>query len=308
MGPSRSHNRELTMPTERLKAQDFPKEVLTLFDRYVHGFIDRRGFLEGASKFTAGGLSAAAMLDLLSPQYAWARQVDANDERIVADYLEYPSPRGSGTMRAYSARPSDGGPWPSVLVIHENRGLNPYIEDVVRRFGAAGFLALGPDALTPLGGYPGNDDEGRAMQRELDRDTMVEDFHAGADFLASHSDSTGRVGAVGFCFGGGMVGTLAVRIPTLGAGVPFYGRQPDAADVPNIQAPLLIHYAGLDERVNAGWPAFEAALEEHGKEYTMHMYEGVNHGFHNDTTPRYDETAAKLAQERTMAFFREHLG
>ena len=199
------------------------------------------------------------------------------------------------------------GPWPAVLVIHENRGLNPYIEDVVRRFAAANFLAFGPDALTPLGGYPGNDDDGRAMQRQLDRATMIEDFVAAAEFLMSHSDSTGRVGAVGFCFGGGVVNTLAVRLPDLGAGVPFYGSQPAAEDVPSIQAPLMIQYAGLDERVNAGWPEYEAALQANGKSFTMHMYEGVNHGFHNDTTPRYDEEAATLAQRRTIDFFNEHL-
>jgi carboxymethylenebutenolidase len=193
------------------------------------------------------------------------------------------------------------------LVIHENRGLNPYIEDVVRRLGAAGFLALGPDALTPLGGYPGNDDEGREMQRQLERATMTEDFVAGAEFLMSHPESTRRVGAVGFCFGGGMVGTLAVRLPNLGAAVPFYGSQPDPDDVARIEAPLLIHYAGLDERINAGWPAFEEALQASGKTYTMHMYPNANHGFHNDTTPRYDEAAATLAQERTIAFFNEHL-
>jgi carboxymethylenebutenolidase len=295
------------MTDERRKARDFPQEVLDLFDRYVHGLIDRRAFLDGAATFTVGGLTAAGILEQLSPRYAWAEQVPLDDARIVQEYIEYPSARGSGTMRGYLARPSGSGPWPAVLVIHENRGLNPYIEDVVRRFAAADFLALGPDALTPLGGYPGNDDEGRAMQRQLDRATMTEDFVAGAEFLMQHPDSTGRVGAVGFCFGGGMVGTLAVRLPSLAAGVPFYGSQPAAEDVPRIQAPLMIHYAELDERINRGWPAFEAALKEHGKTYTMHLYEGVNHGFHNDTTPRYDEAAARLAQERTMAFFGEHL-
>ncbi len=297
------------MSRERLQATDFPQEVLALFDKYVHGLLDRRGFLDQAAHFAAGGMTAAAFLDALSPEYAWAAEVPEGDERVSLEYVEYDSPRGSGTMRGYLARPTgSSGPWPAVLVIHENRGLNPYIEDVVRRFGAAGFLALGPDALTPLGGYPGNDDDGRTMQRELDRETMTEDFIAGGRYLVDHADSTGRLGAVGFCFGGGMVGTLAVRMPELAAGAPFYGSQPVAADVPNIQAPLQIHYAGLDERINAGWPAFEAALREHGKEYTMHMYPDVNHGFHNDTTPRYDESAARLAQERTIAFFREHLG
>jgi carboxymethylenebutenolidase len=296
------------MSDERKSASDFPREVLSLFDKYVHGLIDRRAFLDGAAKFAVGGLSAAAMLEALRPRYAWARQVPPDDARVQASYVEYPSPRGSGTMRGLFARPSSGsGPWPGVLVIHENRGLNPYIEDVVRRFAAVDFIALGPDALTPLGGYPGNDDAGREMQARLERDTMTEDFVAGFEYLRDHASSTGRVGAVGFCFGGGMVNTLAVRLPDLGAGVPFYGGQPPAEDVPRIRAPLMIQYAGLDERINAGWPAYEAALRSNGKSYVMHMYEGANHGFHNDTTPRYDEAAAKLAQDRTIAFFNEHL-
>ena len=296
------------MSKKRMKAADFPQEVLSLFDKYVHGVIDRRAFLDGAAKFAVGGMSAAMMLESLRPEYAWAQQVPPDDERIDAEYIEYPSPRGSGTMRGLLAKPSQGdGPWPAVLVIHENRGLNPYIEDVVRRFAAADFLALGPDALTPLGGYPGTDDEGRTMQRQLDRGTMTEDFVAGAEFLMEHAQSTGRVGAVGFCFGGGMVNTLAVRLPNLGAGVPFYGSQPAAEDVPSIRAPLMIHYAEFDERINAGWPAYEEALEANGKSYVMHMYAGVNHGFHNDTTPRYDEEAAALAQRRTIDFFNEHL-
>lgn len=296
------------MSEERMRASDFPQEVLALFDKYVHGIIDRRAFFDGAAKFAVGGMTAAAMFESLRPHYAWAQQVPPDDERIDAEYVEYPSPRGSGTMRGLLARPSQGtGPWPGVLVIHENRGLNPYIEDVVRRFAAADFVALGPDALTPLGGYPGSDDEGRALQSRLDRETMTEDFIAGAEYLIGHEDSTGRVGAVGFCFGGGMVGTLAVRMPDLAAGVPFYGSQPASEDVPRIRAPLMIHYAGLDERINAGWPAFEEALRANGKSYVMHMYEGANHGFHNDTTPRYDAEAAELAWSRTIAFFKEHL-
>lgn len=291
----------------RQSATDFPPEVLKLFDQYVHGLIDRRGFLDGAAKFTVGGMTAAAFLDALSPEYAWASEVSADDPAIQQEYIEYDSPDGSGTMRGYLARPTGvTTPVGGVLVIHENRGLNPYIEDVVRRMAAAGFVALGPDALTPLGGYPGNDDEGRTMQRQLDRDAMTEDFVAGVHYLSGRDDTT-RVGAVGFCFGGGMVGTLAVRLPELAAGVPFYGRQPAAEDVPQIQAPLQIHYGELDERINEGWPAFEAALQEHGKTYEMHMYPNANHGFHNDTTPRYDQAAAQLAQERTIAFFREHL-
>ena len=296
------------MPKERMQASEFPQEVLTLFDQYVHGAIERRDFLDGAAKFAVGGMTAAGILDALSPQYAWAAQVSEDDDRVRLEYVEYESPNGSGTMRGYMARPTSGsGPWAAVLVIHENRGLNPYIEDVVRRMGAAGFLAFGPDALTPLGGYPGTDDEGRTLQRQLDRATMTEDFVAAAEFLMEHTESTGRVGAVGFCFGGGMVNTLAVRLPNLAAGVPFYGSQPAGADVPRIEAPLLIQYAGLDERINGGWPAFEEALQAANKTYTMHMYPNVNHGFHNDTTPRYDEEAASLAQERTIAFFNEHL-
>ena len=297
-----------TMTRQRMKADEFPQEVLTLFDKYVHGMIDRRAFLDESAKFALGGMTAMGFLDALSPEYAWAAEVPEDDERVHLEYVEYHSPNGSGTMRGYMARPSgSSGPWPAVLVIHENRGLNPYVEDVVRRFGAAGFLAFGPDALTPLGGYPGTDDEGRTMQRELDRATMTEDFVAAAEFLMEHGESTGRVGSVGFCFGGGMVNTLAVRLPALGAAAPFYGSQPTAEDVPSIQAPLQIHYAGLDERVNAGWPAYEAALEAAGKTFTMHMYPEVNHGFHNDTTPRYDRAAAQLAQQRTIDFFREHL-
>jgi carboxymethylenebutenolidase len=294
--------------TERKKATDFPQEVLALFDGYVHGFIERRDFLEGAAKVLGGGAAALSVLSALQPRYAWAQQVPADDPRIQAEYVEYPSPNGSGTMRGYLAAPRGATEAkPAVLVIHENRGLNPYIEDVVRRFAAADFLALGPDALTPLGGYPGNDDEGRELQRQLDPQVMMEDWVAAFEFLRTHPSCTGRVGAVGFCYGGGVVNRLAVRLPNLGAGVPFYGSAPPSEEVANIQAPLLIHYASLDERVNAGWPEYHRALDAAGKRYAMHMYEGVNHGFHNDTTPRYDEAAARLAEERTIAFFNEHL-
>lgn len=294
--------------TERKKAGDFPKEVLALFDGYVHGFIERRDFLEGAAKVLGGGAAATSVLSALQPHYAWAQQVPEDDSRIRAEYVEYPSPNGSGTMRGYMAVPEGAaGPKPAVLVIHENRGLNPYIEDVVRRFAAADFVALGPDALTPLGGYPGNDDEGREMQRQLDRDTMMEDWVAAFEFLRTHPTSTGKVGAVGFCYGGGVVNLLAVRLPTLGAGAPFYGAAAPSEGVPAIVAPLQIHYAALDERVNAGWPEYQRALDAEGKDYTMFLYEGANHGFHNDTTPRYDEDAARLAQDRTIAFFNRHL-
>jgi carboxymethylenebutenolidase len=293
---------------KRRSAKEFPQEILKLFDGYVHGFIGRRDFLEGAAKVLGGGAAALGALEALEPEYAWAEQVPTDDPRVRQEYVTYPSPEGSGEMRAYMAVPEGATEaLPGVLVIHENRGLNPYIEDVVRRFAAANFVALGPDALTPLGGYPGNDDEGRAMQRQLDRDAMMEDWVAGFRFLRDHEATTGRIGAVGFCYGGGVVNQLAVRLPDLGAGVPFYGSAAAIEDVPRIQAPLMIQLAGLDERVNAGYPEYQAALDEHGKVFTVHVYEGANHGFHNDTTPRYDEEAATLAQERTIAFFDEHL-
>ena len=295
------------MSHDRMKASDFPQEVLSLFDKYVHGMIDRRSFLDGAAKFAVGGITAVSMFEALRPRYVWARHVAPDDARIQTEYVDYESPNGSGTMRGYMARPATDGRRPAILVIHENRGLNPYIEDVVRRFAAADFLAFGPDALTPLGGYPGNDDDGRTLQSQLDRGSMTEDFVAAAEFLMARPESTGGVGAVGFCFGGGVVNTLAVRLPNLGAGVPFYGSQPSTEDVPLIQAPLMMQYAGLDDRINDGWPAFDVALRANGKTYSMHMYGEVNHGFHNDTTPRYDEAAAMLAQRRTMDFFNEHL-
>ena len=293
----------------RLKASDFPQEVLSLFDKYVHGMIDRRAFMEGASRFAVGGMTAQVMFEALRPHYEWARQVPEGDARVRTQYVEYDSPTGNGRMRGLMAWPEGVvGPFGSVLVVHENRGLNPYIEDVVRRFAANGFLAFGPDALTPLGGYPGDDTKGGEMQRTLDGPKVLNDFEAGARFLMKHADSNGKLGATGFCFGGGVVNQLAVRMGSdLKAGAPFYGSQAAAADVPRIQAPLLIHYAGLDERINGGWPAYEAALEAAGKKYTMHMYDGVNHGFHNDTTPRYDEAAAKLAQQRTIDFFKQYL-
>jgi carboxymethylenebutenolidase len=294
--------------TTRKKAGDFPQEVLALFDGYVHGHIHRRDFLEGAGKVLGSSAAAVGVLQALRPNYAWARHVARDDARIRQEYVTYPSPSGSGAMRGYLAVPAGATePMPAVLVIHENRGLNPYIEDVVRRFAAADFVALGPDALTPLGGYPGNDDEGREMQRQLDRDVMMEDWIAAFRFLRDHEATTGRVGAVGFCYGGGVVNQLAVRLPDLGAGVPFYGSAPDPEDVPSIEAPLMIQLAGLDERINAAYPAYREALEANGKDFAVHTYEGANHGFHNDTTPRYDEEAASLAQERTIAFFNEHL-
>ncbi|MFB3142230.1 MAG: dienelactone hydrolase family protein [Acidobacteriota bacterium] len=290
------------------KATDFDQKLLNLFDRYVHGLINRREFLEGASKFAVGGLSAAAILESLNPKYVQAQQIPEDDPQLKTETIEYPSPQGSGTIRAYLARPANSsGNLPGVVVIHENRGLNPHIKDVARRTGLAGFLALAPDALTPLGGYPGNDDEGRTLQRQLDRGKMTEDFVAAALHLKSHPECSGRIGVVGFCFGGGMANTLAVRLPDLAAAVPFYGGQPAAEDVPKIKAPLLLHYAGLDARVNKGWPDYEAALKANGVTYTAHIYGGANHGFHNDTTPRYDQAAATLAWQRTIDFFNQSL-
>jgi carboxymethylenebutenolidase len=293
---------------ERMKATDFPKEVLTLFDRYVHGVIDRREFLDGASKFALGGMTAAAMLECLLPQYALAQQVQPNDQRIRTQYVTINSPEGYGTVRGYFARPATvSSKLPAVLVVHENRGLNPYIEDVARRLATADFLAFAPDGLTSLGGYPGTDERGVEMQRTLDAGKLLQDFISGVRFLREHSESNGKVGAVGFCFGGGIVNQLAVRLPYLSAAVPYYGGQPSADDTVRIQAPLLIHYASTDERINAGWPAYETALKGARKEYTVHTYPNTMHGFHNDTTPRYDQAAARLSWDRTVAFFNEKL-
>ena len=286
-------------------ASEFDRELLDLYDEYVHGQTDRRGFLNRAAKFAVGGVTAASILDSLKPNYALAQQIATDDERINAEYQAYPSPDGHDKTCGYLVAPTEAeGKVPGVVVLHENRGLNPYIEDVARRVAVAGFLAFAPDALAPLGGYPGTDDEGRLMQRQVDRDKMMADFIAAARFVHSHPNCTGKVGVVGFCFGGGMSNALAVSLPDIiAAAVPFYGRQPAAEDVPKIKAALLIHYAELDRRINRGWPAYEAALKEAGVTYTAHIYEGVNHGFHNDTTPRYDEAAAKLAWQRTIDFF-----
>lgn len=293
---------------KRMKASDFSQELLDLYDGYAHGQVTKREFLEQASRFAVGGVTAAAILQNLSPKYALAQQVDPSDPGIQTEWIEYDSPEGHGAIRAYLVRPSDAADkLPGVVVVHENRGLNPYIEDVARRVAVAGFMAIAPDGLTPLGGYPGNDDQGKEMQRELDRAKLMEDFFAAFEHVKARDDSTGKVGVVGFCYGGGVSNAMAVAYPELAAAVPFYGRQAAAEDVPKIEAPLLLHYAGLDERINEGWPAYEAALKEHGKDYNAHIYPDVNHGFHNDTTPRYDETAAKLAWERTIDFFNTHL-
>jgi carboxymethylenebutenolidase len=293
---------------ERKKAGDFPPEVLKLFDGYVHGFISRRDFLDRAAKFTVGGFTAAAMLESLRPNYAFAQQVAKDDGRIKTEYLTYPSPQGSGTMRGYFARPANPSEkLPGIVVIHENRGLNPYIQDVARRLAIDNFVAFAPDALTPVGGYPGDEEKATQLFGQLDSAKRAEDLFAAVGFLKSRPECSGKIGAVGFCFGGGIVNMMAVRFPDLGAAVPFYGSQPSAADTAKIKAPLLIHYAGLDERIDAGWPAYEAALKANGVKYEMFMYPGVNHGFHNDTTPRYDEAAAKLAWSRTIAFFKANL-
>jgi carboxymethylenebutenolidase len=296
------------MVMERKKASDFPPGVLKLFDSYVHGMIDRRQFLDRAAKFAVGGFTASAMLESLKPNYAFAQQVAKDDKRIKTSYLNYPSPQGSGEMRGYFALPANpAGKLPGVLVVHENRGLNPYIEDVARRLALENFVAFAPDALTPLGGYPGDEEKAATLFAELDPKKRLQDFVAGAKFLKSRPECTGKIGAVGFCVGGGVVNNLAVLLPDLAAAVPFYGNQPSAADTAKIKAPLLIHYAGLDERITSGWPAFEAALKANGALYNEYTYPGVNHGFHNDTTPRYDEAAAKLAWSRTVAFLNKHL-
>lgn len=294
---------------ERKKASDFPQELLNLFDRYVHGDIPRREFLEGAKKFAAGGITAAALFESLRPNYAWAQQVPKDDARIQTAYETVDSPQGNGSIRGYLVKPAKAaGKLPGVLVIHENRGLNPYIEDVARRLGTQNFLAFAPDALTSAGGYPGDDEKGGAAFRQIDRGKMTEDFVAAARWLKARSDCTGKIGAVGFCFGGGVVNTLAWRLGAdLAAGVPYYGGQAPAAEAPKIKAALLLHYASLDTRINNGWPAYEEALKANNVPHTAHMYEGTNHGFHNDTTPRYDEAAAKLSWQRTLDFFNKHL-
>ncbi|MDZ4289160.1 MAG: dienelactone hydrolase family protein [Prosthecobacter sp.] len=294
---------------KRKTAADFDQDLLNLYDDFAHGRIDRRGFMERASRFAAGGLTGAALLEMLSPNYAFAEQVGKDDARIEAAYADYDSPQGAGKMRGLLVKPAKAaGKLPGVLVIHENRGLNPYIEDVARRVAVAGFVAFAPDALFPLGGYPGSDDKGREMQAKRDPAQMAEDFIAAAKWLAGHAACDGKAGVVGFCYGGGMANTLAVRLPdVIRAAVPFYGRQPATEDVPKIKAALLIHNAELDTKVNEGWPAYEAALKKAGVRYAAHTYPKANHGFHNDTTPRYDEAAAKLAWERTVAFFNETL-
>ncbi|PYE23630.1 carboxymethylenebutenolidase [Rhizobium sp. PP-CC-3A-592] len=292
----------------RLTAKDFDPELLELYDYYAHGKISKREFLDRAAKFAIGGLTAAAILSSMSPDYALAQQVAFTDPEIVAEYITYPSPKGHGEVRGYLVRPAKTqGKVAAVVVVHENRGLNPYIEDVARRVAKAGFIALAPDGLSSVGGYPGNDEKGRELQKSVDPTKLMNDFFAAVEFMMAHDAATGKVGMTGFCYGGGVSNATAVAYPELAAAVPFYGRQPKAEDVPRIKAPLLLHYGELDKGVNEGWPAYEAALKAAGRTYEAYIYPGANHGFHNDSTPRYDEAAAKLAWDRTIAWFNRYL-
>lgn len=294
---------------ERKKASDFPQGLLDLFNLYAHGDINRREFLDRAEKFAGGGVTAVALWEMLRHNYAWAQQVPPSDGRIKTERVDVPTPQGHGNIRSLLVRPANAtGRLPGILVVHENRGLNPYIEDVARRLGTSNFMALAPDGLTTLGGYPNNEERGVELFGQLDRNKLNEDWVAAARWLKARSDCTGKIGAVGFCYGGGIVNMLAVRLGAdLAAGAPFYGGQPTAEEAARIKAPLLIHYGSLDQRINAGWPAYETALKAANVKYTMHMYEGANHGFHNDSTPRYDEAAAKLAWQRTLDFFNQNV-
>ena len=291
-----------------LKKEDIKQEVFDLYDDYAHNRIDRREFAQKLSTYAVGGVTVASLMGFLMPDYKGGILIKQDDPRVKSEYINYQSPKGGGTIKALLSKPADAkGKLGGVVVVHENRGLNPHIEDVGRRAALAGFISLAPDALTPLGGYPGNDDQGREMQSKRDRNEMLEDFIAGFEYIQKHADCNGKAGAVGFCFGGWIVNMMAVRIPTLAAAVPFYGGQPTAEDVPKIKAPLLLHYAELDTRINEGWPAYEKALKENKKDYTAYMYPQVNHGFHNDSTPRYDKAAAELAWQRTVDFFKAKL-
>jgi carboxymethylenebutenolidase len=292
----------------RMTAADFDPQVLILFDAYVHGAIDRRGFLDKAKRYCAAGVSAAMLLDQLSPKFAEAQQVPKDDARLKIAWEEFPSPQGSGKGKGYLVRPASAtGKLPAILVVHENRGLNPHIEDIARRVALEGYMAFAPDALFTAGGYPGDEDKARAAFQTLDQTKIREDFVAAAHWLRARSDATGRLGAVGFCYGGAIVNMLATRVPELAAAVPFYGGAAPLAEVPKIKAALLLQFAETDERVNAAWPPYEAALKEHKIPYEAHIYPGTQHGFNNDTTPRYDEKAAKLAWQRTLAHFAKHV-
>lgn len=293
----------------KIKKEDIRQEVFDLYDAYAHNRLNRRDFMEKLSAFAVGALTVPALMSFLMPDYKTTAEVKSDDPRIQSDYVTYNSEKGGGNIKALLSKPADKkGKIGGVVVVHENRGLNPYIEDVGRRLALAGFISIAPDALTPLGGYPGDDDKGREMQSKRDKNEMLEDFIDAFGYLKKHPDCNGKIGVVGFCFGGGIANMMAVRIPELSAAVPFYGAQPDKELVPQIKAPLLLHYAGLDTRLTDGWPAYEAALKENKKEYTAYIYPGVNHGFHNNTTPRYDKAAAELAWSRTIDFFNAKLG
>lgn len=293
---------------KNLKKEDIKQEVFDLYDDYAHSRIERRQFIERLSVYAVGGLTVSSLLGFISPNYVDTIQIKPDDKRLQAVFITYNSPKGGGSIKGLLSKPAETKPkLPGIIVVHENRGLNPYIEDVGRRAALDGFISLAPDMLTPLGGYPGNDDEGRTMQSKRDRNEMLDDFIAAFEFLKSHEGCNGKVGVVGFCFGGWIANMMAVKVPALSAAVPFYGGQPSEEETAQIKAPLLIHYAELDQRVNEGWPAYEKALKENKKEYATHFYPGANHGFHNNTTPRYDEAAANLAWKRTIDFFRENL-
>ena len=299
---------ERTPPIGRKKASDFPQELLNLFDGYVHGGISRRQFLHRAETFAVAGVTAAALFEMLRPNYAWAIQVPPDDKRIKAESASVPSPQGNGSIKGYLVRPANATKLPAIVVVHENRGLNPYIEDVARRLAVANFIAFAPDGLTSVGGYPGDEEKALALFGQVDRGKMTEDFLAAANWLKSRADGTGKLGAVGFCFGGGVVNQLAVRMgPDLAAGVPFYGAQPKPEDAAKIKAPINAQYGELDTRITDGWPAFDTALTQAGVPHEGHIYKGANHGFHNDTTPRYDEAAAKEAWQRSLDWFNKYL-
>jgi carboxymethylenebutenolidase len=294
---------------ERKQATDFPQELLDLLDSYVHGGIGRREFLAGAQKFATAAVSAAALVEMLRPNYAWAIQVPEDDKSIKVETVSVPSPNGNGHIDCYLVRPAAAkGKLPAVLVVHENRGLNPYIKDVARRLATAGYMAMAPDGLTSVGGYTGDDENGAKLFAQVDRAKMGEDMFAAATYLKNRPDSTGKLGATGFCFGGGVVNNLAVRMgPDLAAGVPYYGAQPQAEDVAKIKTPINAQYGELDARITGGWPAFDASLTQAGVPHEGHIYKNANHGFHNDTTPRYDEAAAKEAWQHTLSWFGKYL-
>lgn len=292
----------------RMTARDFPQELLDYYDYYAHGKISKREFLQLATRYAVGGMTALALFNLLKPNYALATQVEFTDPDILPEYIHYPSPNGHGEVRGYLVKPTKvEGKVPAVVVVHENRGLNPYIEDVARRVAKAGYITLAPDGLSSVGGYPGNDDEGRELQQKVDPTKLMNDFFAAVDFMQRHPEATGKVGMTGFCYGGGVANAAAVAYPELACAVPFYGRQAPIDDVPKINAPILLHYAQLDTRINEGWPAYEQALKANSKVYKAYIYPGVNHGFHNDSTPRYDQAAAELAWQRTLDWFKLYL-